>query len=322
MKFGIAVFVIAAVSLVGCSTTQQKTVQADVALSIANRHNCLMCHSVDKKVIGPSFKEVAAKYRGQDAQHYLFTKVRSGGSGVWGGFPAPPILNIPDDDLQILIQWIAALPSTGNEPTFNRAQSAQGSQTPVNPGQERAPSPQEIPPQPREINEHTNGEYLSQTSLEIARLEAVIKKDFETNQKSSRRKFIGARPQEFRFAQYLENWVIKVERIGNMNYPEEARQNKINGSLQLTVSIRADGSVESIEVTRSSGQRVLDEAAMRIVKLASPFDPFPDDIRRDTDILSITRTWNFIRTDNLESTGGGAVNSDIPKSDSHVQSKP
>lgn len=322
MKFGISVFVIGAVSLVGCSTTRQNTVQADVALSIAKRHNCLMCHSVDNKVIGPSFKEVAAKYRGQDAQHYLVTKVRSGGSGVWGGFSAPPILYIPDDDLQMLIQWIAGLSATGNEPTFNRTQSAQGSQTPVNSEQERVPGPQEISLQPRETNEPTNGEDLIKGKMEIARLEAQLKNDYETYQKRPRRKFIGPRTQEFRFAQYLENWVVKVERIGNMNYPDEARQNKINGSLQLTVSIRADGNVESIEVTRSSGQRVLDKAAMRIVKLASPFDPFPDDIRRDTDILSITRTWNFIRTDNLESNGVGAVNLDIPKSDSHVQSKP
>ena len=107
-----------------------------------------------------------------------------------------------------------------------------------------------------------------------------------------------------------------------MNYPEEARQNKIYGKLQLTVSIRADGSVENIEVSRSSGQRILDAAAVRIVKLASPFDPLPDDIRRDTDILSITRTWEFAHTDKIEGNGDGVVNSDIPISDSHAQPKP
>ncbi len=150
-------------------------------------------------------------------------------------------------------------------------------------------------------SERLHGEDLVQRSLEIARLEAEIHKNLDAYQKMPRRKFIGARTQEFRFAQYVEDWRIKVERIGNLNYPEAARQKRIYGSLQLTVSIRADGSVESMEVSKSSGQRILDAAAQRIVKLASPFAPLPPDIRRDTDILSITRTWTFTQTDKLES---------------------
>ena len=155
--------------------------------------------------------------------------------------------------------------------------------------------------QEQQERERTNGEDLLQRSLEIARLEAQISKDQDTYQKMPRKKFIGSRTQEFRFAQYIEDWRIKVERIGNLNYPEQARQQKIFGSLQLTVAIRADGSVENIEVSRSSGQRLLDAAAQRIVKLASPFAAFPPDIRRDTDILSITRTWTFTSSDRLES---------------------
>ena len=154
---------------------------------------------------------------------------------------------------------------------------------------------------PQQENERMNGEDLVQRSLEIARLEAEIHKNFDAYQKMPRRKFIGARTQEFRFAQYIEDWRIKVERIGNLNYPDAARQQKIYGSLQLTVSIRADGSVESVEVSKSSGQRILDAAAQRIVKLASPFAPLTADIRRDTDILSITRTWTFTQADKLES---------------------
>ncbi len=149
--------------------------------------------------------------------------------------------------------------------------------------------------------ERLNGEDLVQHSLEIVRLEAEIHKNLDTYQKMPRRKFIGARTQEFRFAQYVEDWRIKVERIGNLNYPEQARQQKVYGSLLLTVSIRADGSVESVEVSRSSGQRLLDAAAQRIVKLAAPFAPLPPDIRKDTDILSITRTWTFTSSDKLES---------------------
>lgn len=155
-------------------------------------------------------------------------------------------------------------------------------------------------PQQQE-SERATGEDLVQRSLEIARLEAQISRDFNAYQKMPRRKFIGARAQEYRFAQYVEDWRIKVERIGNLNYPEAARQQKIYGSLQLTVSIRADGSVENVEISRPSGQSILDAAALRIVKLASPFAPLPPDIRRDTDILSITRTWTFTQSDKLES---------------------
>lgn len=150
-------------------------------------------------------------------------------------------------------------------------------------------------------NEREAGEDEEQRNLEIARLEAQIKKDFEAYQKLPRKKFIGARTQEYRFAQYVEDWRIKVERIGNLNYPDAARQKKIFGSLQLTVSIRADGSLESMEVNKSSGQPILDAAAQRIVKLAAPFSAFPPNIRKDTDILSITRTWFFTQSDKLQS---------------------
>ena len=160
---------------------------------------------------------------------------------------------------------------------------------------------QEKSQQLQESSEQAKGDDLVQRSMEIARLEAQIDKDFDAYQKMPRRKFIGARTQEYRFAQYVEDWRIKVERIGNLNYPEIARQKKIYGNLQLTVSIRADGSVEKMEVSRPSGQPILDAAAQRIVKLASPFSPFPADIRQDTDILSITRTWSFTQSDQLES---------------------
>lgn len=142
---------------------------------------------------------------------------------------------------------------------------------------------------------------LVERSLEIARLEAQIAKEWNSYQKRPKRRFVGARTEEYRFARYVEDWRIKIERIGNLNYPEDAKRQKIYGSLQLTVSIKADGSVEAVELNRSSGQKVLDSAAMRIVKLAAPFAPFPPDIQRDTDILHITRTWMFTRSDQLVS---------------------
>lgn len=138
-------------------------------------------------------------------------------------------------------------------------------------------------------------------SLDIARLRAQIDQDHETYQKRPKRKFVGARTKEFRFARYVEDWRLKVERIGNLNYPEAARKEKLYGNLQLTVGIRADGSLESVEINRSSGKKILDEAAINIVKLAGQngFAPFPPDISQDTDILHITRTWVFASTDML-----------------------
>jgi len=151
------------------------------------------------------------------------------------------------------------------------------------------------------VSNETSGEDLVQSSLEMAKLEAVISKQSDAYENLPKRKFIGARTQEYRYAQYVEDWRSKVERIGNLNYPQQARNQKIYGKLTLTVAIRADGSVESVEINRSSGQRILDAAAMRIVKLAAPYAAFPPDIRKETDVLSITRTWQFTSNDHLES---------------------
>jgi periplasmic protein TonB len=155
-------------------------------------------------------------------------------------------------------------------------------------------------PQPQaETKVAPNAADIMSKGLQIARLEAQISKDWDAYQKRPRRRFIGARTQEFRFARYVEDWRLKVERVGTLNYPQAARDQKIYGSLQLTVSIRADGEVENIEINRSSGQKILDEAALRIVHLAAPYAAFPVDITKDTDILSITRTWTFARSDQL-----------------------
>jgi protein TonB len=144
---------------------------------------------------------------------------------------------------------------------------------------------------------------LVQRSLEIARLEARASHDYGTHQKAPKRKFIGTRTQDYRFARYIEDWRLKVERIGNLNYPEAAKREKLYGTLQLTVGIKSDGSLESIEINRPSGKKVLDEAAVRIVRLAGQngFAPFPPDISTDVDILHITRTWVFTRSAELAS---------------------
>ena len=138
-------------------------------------------------------------------------------------------------------------------------------------------------------------------SLDAARLEAQLSKNMDAYQKRPKRKFIGARVREYRFASYVEAWRQKVEKVGNLNYPAAAKEQKLYGRLQLTVSIRADGSIEKIELNRSSGHPILDEAAQRIVELAAPYAAFPEEVRQDTDIIEITRTWTFTREDTLYS---------------------
>ena len=112
-----------------------------------------------------------------------------------------------------------------------------------------------------------------------------------------KRRFVGARAEEYRLARYVEDWRAKIERVGNLNYPEAARWLQLYGNLLLTVSIRSDGSVENVEINRSSGQPILDAAAVKIVQMSAPFATFPPDIKRDTDVLHITRTWMFTKGD-------------------------
>ena len=142
---------------------------------------------------------------------------------------------------------------------------------------------------------------LTESSMEAVRLEAQIAKQMEAYEKRPKRRFVGARAEEYRFARYVEDWRMKVERVGNINYPAAARAKKLYGSLLLTVGIRADGTLESIVLDRSSGQKILDLSAQKIVELAAPYAPFPADIKRDTDILYITRTWTFAPGDSLTS---------------------
>jgi protein TonB len=140
---------------------------------------------------------------------------------------------------------------------------------------------------------------ITAAALEMDRLEALIAKQQDEYQKRPKRKFVGGRAQEYRYALYVEAWRQKVEKIGNLNYPEAAKNLKLYGQLQLTVSIKADGSIESIEVNRSSGHKVLDAAAQHIVELGAPYARFPDDVRKEIDVLSITRTWTFTKEDSL-----------------------
>ena len=136
---------------------------------------------------------------------------------------------------------------------------------------------------------------LMQESMTMAKLQPGIQRDRESQSKLPRRKWISANTREYEYAAYMQAWVAKVERVGNLNYPEEVRRLKLVGDLVMTVGIKKDGSVEGINIQRSSGMPQLDQAATRIVRLAGPYSPLPEFINSNVDVLHITRTWRFSR---------------------------
>ncbi len=136
---------------------------------------------------------------------------------------------------------------------------------------------------------------LMQESMTMAKLQPGIQRDRESQSKLPRRKWISANTREYEYAAYMQAWVAKVERVGNLNYPEEVRRLRLTGDVLMTVGINQDGSVESIDIQRSSGTLELDQAATRIVRLAGPYSPLPDFINSNVDVLHITRTWRFSR---------------------------
>ncbi len=138
------------------------------------------------------------------------------------------------------------------------------------------------------------GRELIEHSLEMARLSAELNRNTEAYAKRPRRKFISANTKEFEYATYMAAWVAKVERVGNLNYPDQARRQGLDGSLVLTVALRKDGSIDSIELIQPSGYVVLDDSARRIVEMAGPFAPIPQTESEDIDLLHITRTWRFL----------------------------
>ncbi len=155
---------------------------------------------------------------------------------------------------------------------------------------EAATPPRAEPPLP-------TAEQLITRSFALANLNSELQQKLDSRAKRPRQKYVSANTQEYKYAAYMEAWRAKVERIGNLNYPDEARQRKLNGNLLLDVALKPDGSVLEILVRRSSGHKVLDDGAVRIVELAAPFAPFPEDIAREVDILHVTRTWKFLNTD-------------------------
>jgi periplasmic protein TonB len=151
----------------------------------------------------------------------------------------------------------------------------------------------DTPPRPATLDRE-----IEQRKIEMAKLAQEIQRESEQYAKRPKRKYISANTKEYEFAAYMRAWVARIERIGNLNYPDEARQRQLHGQLVLTVGLERNGRVKSIDVIQSSGRKVLDDAAIRIVHLAEPFPALPEN-KDKVDELYITRTWQFLPGDIL-----------------------
>lgn len=174
--------------------------------------------------------------------------------------------------------------------------------TPKNSLTAKTPSPRKAPPDAAVPATPSAAELITH-SMQIDALSAALNESRAIYAKRPRQKFISAATREYKYASYMEAWRRKVETIGNLNYPDEARRQNLSGSLILDVALNANGTINNITLRHSSGHRVLDDAAIAIVRLAAPFAEFPDNIRKETDVLHITRTWQFLRGNRLSSGG-------------------
>ncbi len=132
-----------------------------------------------------------------------------------------------------------------------------------------------------------------QEDLKMAKLEDEIANKINQYAKRPKTKYISASTKAYEFAPYVDNWVKKIERTGDLNYPQRAKRKDFKGNVMLTVAINKNGTLHDIRVVRTSGHQFLDEAAVHIVELATPFEPLPE-TNENIDILYITRTWQFL----------------------------
>lgn len=143
---------------------------------------------------------------------------------------------------------------------------------------------------------------LDKTTLDntqAARLAAEISNIIEQEASINKTQYLNSSTKAFTPAKYMREWINRVERVGNLNYPDQARRKKLSGTLILDVVISADGKLLKTDLRQSSGHQILDDAAKRIVKLAAPFAAFPKKLRQEADVIHITRSWEFLNNSRL-----------------------
>lgn len=151
----------------------------------------------------------------------------------------------------------------------------------------------------RDPDEVTRASRNNRENTRQARLAQELSAQIQSLAELPRTKFLNSSTREFAPAAYMRQWIDRVERIGNLNYPDQARRNKLSGTLILDVVINADGELVKTDLRQSSGHQLLDDAARRIVELAAPYAPFPPKLRQEADVIHITRSWEFMNDNSL-----------------------
>ena len=230
----------------------------------------------------------------EDADALAQANLRGGGAVAEDAVPASPVPPVPHQErTEVASPAETPPPDTPAEPEISDVAQAENTAAPLAAEAEEAGAPVEESRDKPETDRPSATE-LRTSSLKMATLSSEVQRKLETRANRPKRTFVSASTREYKYAAYMEAWRAKVERVGNLNYPEEARRRNISGQLVLDVALNPDGKINQITIRRSSGYKVLDDAAIRIVELAAPYAPFPDAIRAETDVLHITRTWQFL----------------------------
>lgn len=203
--------------------------------------------------------------------------------------PLPPTQRqLVGDDIQQMQRRVQEL-ETAQQKLMTQARSLRAAASADAASEQPAPVP--VPA--------LSGLDLAESARAMARLEGEISKSTDEYNKRPRKKFVGVRTEEYALAAYLDAWRQKIERIGTLNYPEEAR-GKLYGKVVLFVELRAeDGSLYNAEISKSSGHKVLDQAALRILRMSAPFGAIPRPALGGATVLSFARTWYFTQGDAL-----------------------
>jgi len=197
----------------------------------------------------------------------------------------------PSETSENEIQPVQPVPPSRTEPVARQEQAVVQTETKT---RRSAPEPEAAEPEPETPLPVREKKSLMERSLEIASLEARFDQQRQAYARKPRvMRVTSASTLKSTNAAYVRSWVNKVVRVGNINYPSEARRENLYGNARILVSLREDGTVKELAILESSGSTILDDAAIRIVRMAAPFAPFPDSLKENVDELEIIRTWVF-----------------------------
>jgi protein TonB len=222
----------------------------------------------------------------KDAQALAQANLEGGGDSSEKVRATSPLM--PQENMREgsdLVDMTKGQQPTIQQPQFEQVLTQQGASVAI----ARPETPKDTPA----VRQPTSGSDAQDATAMELKLQAEIDEKMRIYNQRPRKVHIGANAKEYRFAQYVETWRIKAERIGELNYPAAATRGKMYDSLLMSVTIKNDGSIKEVVIKRPSKYPVLNEAAVRIVRLGEPYAPFPPEVSRDTDEIEISRIWTF-----------------------------